>query len=245
MVRKLQSRDVDLGPNRSRVQGPLDHEAEPVTGSQSQGGGRTRRMSMKRSTLLAVCVAVAPFWSGLATACLVNNGSSEGGTPAGCSSAGTPCNLPPQGWSTSGSGIGIDDAFPNIGIHDAVFTGSSADPSPGILSQTLGTVAGQSYVLKFALLDESGFFLDTLNVALGGFQATIAGPAPGPLGYVSVSLTVPGADIFGKDVLSFQGETDPSNTAGLPWNLDDVTVDAVGIPEPPTAIMMMVALTSW
>src|SRR5271165_6385554 len=104
---------------------------------------------MRHRTLTALCIALAIGWGASAHANLVVNGGFEA-TP-----------LTTNGWSITGTGVGVDSTNPHTGLNDAVFTSFSNDPSPGTLSQTLNTIAGQNYNLTFFLLDSSGFFLDS------------------------------------------------------------------------------------
>src|ERR1700751_1344190 len=101
---------------------------------------------MSRTLLIALCLGLVAICSGRARADLVMNGGFETETPTGCSST---CTVPPPDWTVTGDGILIDTVFPNTGTYDAAFTALSTDTSPGVLSQTLATVAGQSYPLNF------------------------------------------------------------------------------------------------
>jgi len=185
---------------------------------------------MNRGALIAVCMAAATGWSAHAKADLVTNGGFEDSTPF-------------NGWTLSGSAIVLDTTFPNSGLNDAAFLETSDDPV-STLSQTLSTVAGQSYALSFALLDSTGFFLDTFTVTLGGFSETFSGSDVGPGAYNGETIVVPGADIAGNDVLSFQGIADISVNFANPsvWNLDDVSVEAPPVPEPSTVAPFAAAL---
>jgi hypothetical protein len=148
-------------------------------------------------------------------------------------------------WSVGGDGIAIDNVFPNTGCCDAAFSATTVDASPGVLSQTLSTSAGQAYTLSFALLDEAGFSGDSFTVQFGGFSATITGDMAAPPGdlpslYTAETFTVPGADIVsGSTVLAFKGLSDP--ISGINWNLDDASVTAVSTPEPSTWALLVVA----
>jgi hypothetical protein len=151
-------------------------------------------------------------------------------------------------WTVTGDGIAIDNAFPNTGCCDAVFTATTTDPDAGVLSQTLSTEAGKSYMLSFAVLDEAGFSGDAFTVQFGGFSTTITGDEAAPPGnlpslYTAETFTVPGADIVsGSTVLAFKGLSDP--ISGINWNLDDVSVTASAVPEPATWILLALAFVS-
>ncbi|MGH7012405.1 MAG: PEP-CTERM sorting domain-containing protein, partial [Caulobacteraceae bacterium] len=133
------------------------------------------------------------------------------------------------GWTVSGDGISIDSAFPNSGTYDAAFSATSTDPDPGVLSQTLPAILGQSYDLSFALMDEIGLATDSFTVDFDNFSDTITGDqAPGA--YTDFSFVVPGSDVTTLiSELSFTGTNDFAD-----WNLDDVSVSQVtsAIPEP-------------
>ena len=147
-------------------------------------------------------------------------------------------------WTVAGEGIAIDNAFPNIGCCDAVFTATTG-PDAGVLSQTLSTEAGKSYTLSFAVLDEAGFNGDTFIAQFGDFSATITGDeaaSPGnlPSLYTAMTFLVPAADIVGgATILSFKGLSDPG--LGVDWNLDDASVTAAAAPEPATWILLALA----
>ncbi len=150
------------------------------------------------------------------------------------------------GWTVTGDGIAIDTVFPNTGCCDAVFTATTTDPNPGMLSQAVATTPGQDYALGFALLDEAGFSGDAFTVDFGGFSTVITGDEAAPPGdlpsfYTAFAFTVPGADITSATTtLSFEGLSDP--TIGIDWNLDDIAVTAVSIPEPPITGLVLAAL---
>jgi hypothetical protein len=187
---------------------------------------------MPRSNRILVCLAfVAAMGGPAAGANLVLNPGFETGNFSD--------------WTVTGEGIAIDNAFPNTGCCDAVFTATTTDPDAGVLSQTLSTQVGKGYRLSFAVLDEAGFSGDTFTVEFGGFSATITADEAAPPGdlpsfYTAMTFIVPTADIVGgATVLSFNGLSDPS--LGIDWNLDDVTVTAAAVPEPATWILLALA----
>jgi hypothetical protein len=188
-------------------------------------------MTMRRSLLPLLIVLIASLGGSAADANLVLNPGFETGDFTD--------------WSLTGDGIAIDNAFPNTGCCDAVFTATTTDPDAGVLSQSLSTEAGKGYTLSFAVLDEAGFNGDAFTVQFGGFSTTITGDEAAPPGdlpslYTAESFTVPGADIVGgSTVLAFKGLNDP--LSGIDWNLDDVSVNAVATPEPSTWILLVVA----
>jgi len=174
-----------------------------------------------RSIYLILGLALLTGWSGAARANLIVNGGFETGS------------LSPA-WSVTGNGIAIDSAFPNSGSFDASFGAASTDPNPGVLSQTIATMPGQAYDLSFALLDESGVFLNTFTVTLGNFNTVITGDQSGG-SYVTFDFSIPGSDITALSTdLQFLGLNDFAA-----WNLDDVSLDAVtAVPEPTAAIIL-------
>jgi hypothetical protein len=140
-------------------------------------------------------------------------------------------------WTVTGNGISIDNAFPNSPCCDAAFGATSSDPNPGILSQTIATTPGMALLVNFNLLDEAGLFGDTFTLTLGNFSATITGDQAAFV-YTPFSFTVPGADITAlSSILSFQGSND---TAA--WNLDDVSVATIAVPEPSSGLILGFAL---
>jgi hypothetical protein len=150
------------------------------------------------------------------------------------------------GWTTSGNGLAIDSVFPDAGNFDASFSAFSSDPNPGVLSQSIATNAGQSYVLKFSLLDEAGFAGDLFNVSFGGLSQTITGDQAAPFLHGSLytleTFVVPAADIVGSStMLAFEGEITPGIASA--WNLDTVSiVPFTAVPETPTLFVLGMAL---
>ena len=109
-------------------------------------------------------------------------------------------------------------------------------------------MAGQSYDLSFALLDEAGFSGNCFIIQFGGFATTITGDMAAPPGdlpslYTALAFVVPGADITGDDtLLSFEGLNFPN--IGIDWNLDDVSATAAtsAVPEPSAASVFATVL---
>jgi hypothetical protein len=187
---------------------------------------------MPRRSLIPVWFALAAAISGPATAAnLVLNPGFETGDFTD--------------WTVTGDGVAIDNVFPNTGCCDAAFSATTVDATPGVLSQTLSTSAGQAYTLSFALLDEAGFSGALFTVQFGGFSVTITGDMAAPPGdlpslYTAETFAVPGADIVsGSTVLAFEGLSDP--ISGINWNLDDASVTAVATPELSTWALLVVA----
>jgi hypothetical protein len=159
---------------------------------------------------------------------LVTNGGFETENLDG---SGNPIS-PPPGWTITGDGISIDSSFSFTGTYDIAFGATASDPSPGKLSQSITTTPGQAYNLSFALVDEAGQSTDTFTVTLGGFSQTITGDQA-PFFYTTETFVVPGADITSVSTdLSFVGANGLAD-----WNLDDVSLTAVAIPEPPMMLL--------
>jgi hypothetical protein len=171
---------------------------------------------MRPSSLLALCLAVGGLAVQPARADLVVNGGFETGDFTG--------------WTISDPSIQIDSAFAADGNFDAAFTGSS-----GTLSQGLPTTPGLSYTLSFLVTDDTGYFLDTFHASFAGHSIDLTGDMAN-LVYVTEVLTVPGASVPANAVLSFQATSDP--LAGGVWHLDDVSVVAAAVPEPPVGMIL-------
>jgi hypothetical protein len=195
---------------------------------------------MFKLVLTFILMAVPALWGQAARADLITNGGFETGNFSG--------------WTVTGDGIQIDAVFPNTGTYDAAFGASSSDSSPGTLSQTITTVAGASYALNFALLDESGLGTDSFSVSFGGFLDPITGDNASPFLngstlYTAEDIALPGSDITAAStVLSFQG----LNDNGSDWNLDDVSLQctancgtSIPIPEPPGVPLILTAIAGW
>ena len=183
-------------------------------------------------TRLLICICASLGASGMARANLVLNPGfeTENAIPA----------IPPPNWSSNGgNGLTVDLSFANTGNYDVSFGAIPGDANPGILSQSIPTVAGTVYNLSFAVLDEAGGAGNTFRVTFGSFTATIAGDVSGGA-YVLENFVVPGAAITGANtVLSFRGLN-----AAAAWNLDDVSVNTAAIPEPGTASLLGSAMLS-
>lgn len=200
---------------------------------------------MSYRTLLVLCVAIGLMCGEHARADVVANGGFE---TESLDASNAPIS-PPPGWAISGDGVVIDTVFPNTGTYDVAFSASSNDPNAGTLSQAIGTTPGLAYILQFALLDEAGFSGDSFIVTFGTFSATITGDAAAPFGnltslFTAESFVVPGTDITGPNtLLVFQGLNDPAG--GIVWNLDDVSLTAASVAEPPGFWVLGTALFAW
>ena len=187
-----------------------------------------RSFLMCDTAIIVIGITLGGLFAGPAYAAnLVTNGGFETENLDGF---GNPVS-PPPGWTITGDGISIDSTFSFTGTYDIAFGATASDPSPGKLSQAITTTPGQAYNLSFALFDEVGQSTDTFTVTLGGFSQTITGNQA--TSYTTETFVVPGADITGASTaLGFVGINNIAD-----WNLDDVSVTAVAIPEPPMMLL--------
>jgi hypothetical protein len=188
-----------------------------------------RRYLMSDTAIIIIGMALGGLLAGSAHAAnLVTNGGFETENLGG---GGNPIS-PPPGWTITGDGISIDSTFSYTGTYDIAFGATSSDPSPGRLAQSIATTPGQAYNLSFALVDQVGQSSDTFTVMLGGFSQTLTGDQA-PFSYTIESFVIPGADITGISTsLGFVGINELAN-----WNLDDVSLTPVAMPEPPTVLL--------
>jgi hypothetical protein len=180
---------------------------------------------MSRGTLVILCILWAALWCSSARANLVNDPGFEADT------TGAAPNDPP--WTSSG--VVIDSAFPHSGNNDASM------PDGSTLSQTLSTLAGTDYTLDFWVMDEAGLPSDTFTASLGSTSVTLTGDQA-PVAYMEFTASVP--DPGAGATLSFSVSNVPQI---LNWNLDDISVDPVAVPEPSSVSLlggMMIAMVS-
>jgi hypothetical protein len=118
--------------------------------------------------------------------------------------------------------------------------GSIPTGAPGILSQDIGTSVGQSYILTFAVFDESGSPGDTLAIDFGAFTASITGDQV--QGSTTESFVIPAANITATlTTLTFTAENLLTN-----FNIDDVGLDVptASIPEPAGMMLVLGSLAA-
>ena len=124
------------------------------------------------------------------------------------------------------SGVGGDSLFAHTGDNYA-FLG--AQPGFGSLSQGLSTVVGQSYTLSFWLANDvtssiNGVGGNSFRVLFGGVQV----------------FALTNQSVFGYTQFTISNLVATSTTSALEfvyhhdndfWRLDDISVDAQGVPE--------------
>lgn len=173
-------------------------------------------MRGKLLTVSAITAALA-YAAPACGANLVTNGGFETGSLSG--------------WTISGnmSFFTVDNM-----AHSGSFAGRFGPAgSVGTLSQTLSTVAGQTYTISFWLEDDGGT-PSSFEAAFGGNEL-VALSNPNAFDYTlySYSLTASSA----STLLSFSFRQDPAY-----FHLDDVSVSPTGVPEPSTWAMMILGL---
>ena len=175
---------------------------------------------MRIQTLLAgaamALVASAAAVSASAAELVTNGGFETGDT---------------SGWTLTGNpGFSFVTA-PGHSGQFAYFNGAVG--SSGVLSQTLATVAGQSYDFSFWLQNDGGT-PNSFTASLGGVTLATFANAPG-FAYTLFSGSVVAASDNGT--LSFAFQQDPAY-----WRLDDVSLvsGAGGVPEPAAWGLMLI-----
>lgn len=190
---------------------------------------------MKRTNVIALLAGALLLSGGAAHASmnLVTNGSFELGS-FGLGSF--------QGWQlTAGDANTFVDSSGQTGTAYgqasdglwAAYFGSTADVGGATISQSLSTVAGQTYVLSFDLANDNGGVApsNAFAVSIGGVKVFDAADLPAQ-NYVHEQVTFTAS---GTSLLSISGSNDAS------WiELDNVAVAAV--PEPASAWMAVAGL---
>lgn len=136
-----------------------------------------------------------------------------------------------SGWTLSGNTgfTGVDNS-----AHSGNFAGYFGQVgSTGTLSQTLSTVAGQSYTISFWIEDDGGT-PSSFDASFGGNDLlALTNPDAFNYTFYSYSLTASSA----STLLSFTFRQDPSY-----FHLDDVSVAPAGVPEPATWAMLILGM---
>ena len=179
------------------------------------------KQTLARKIFCIAALSCAALWSANAVNLVADSGfeaSADGAGPHPFSASWT--NIDASGFS----GVGGDSLFAHTGNNYA-FLG--AKPGFGSLSQALTTMAGQSYSLSFWLANDITAGLPSGNsfrVLFGGVQV--------------FALTNQSA--FGYTQFTISNLVATSTTSALEfvynhnndfWRLDDISVDAQGVPE--------------
>ena len=135
------------------------------------------------------------------------------------------------GWTLSGnSGFTGVDNIAHSGSYGGFF---GQVGSTGTLSQTLGTVSGQTYTISFWLEDDGGT-PSSFDASFGSSDLlALTNPDAFNYTFYSYSLTASSA----STLLSFTFRQDPAY-----FHLDDISVAPAGVPEPATWAMMILGL---
>ncbi len=180
--------------------------------------------TLARKIFCIAALSCAALWSASAVNLVADPGfeaSGDGPGPHPFSASWT--NIDASGFS----GVGGDSLFAHTGNNYA-FLGAS--PGTGSLSQALTTVAGQSYTLSFWLANDVTSSLDggvvgnSFRVLFGGVQvfALTNQSAFGYTQFTISNLVATGA----TSALEFVYNHDTDF-----WRLDDISVEAQGVPE--------------
>ena len=137
-----------------------------------------------------------------------------------------------SGWSLTGNtGFSGVTTSPVHSGQFAFFDGAVG--SLGTLSQTVATIAGQSYNFSFWLQSDGGT-PNTFTASLGGVALTAALVNSGSFSFTQFSGTIVAAS--NNATLSFGFRDDPGF-----WELDDVSLTngIAGVPEPASWALML------
>lgn len=135
------------------------------------------------------------------------------------------------GWTASGN-TGYSTVL-NESVHSGVAAyRNGAVGSPGFLSQTVATIAGQSYNYSFWLQNDGGN-PNAFSASLGGVVLTALSDAAS-FGFTHFSGTIVAASNNAAYTFSFR--QDPNY-----WRLDDVSLTSAvgGVPEPASWALMI------
>jgi len=150
---------------------------------------------------------------------------------------------PPTDWTVGGGGnAGVESSDPHSGLNDAFLTNDlDTGLIPSTLSQTIsGLVIGDQYTVDFFLdadAETRGDPTATFDAALGD-QDLIGGPIDADalaIGYNEFPDTLT-ADATSAELLF------TANSSNGDFYLDDVSISAVGVPEPISALVFASAI---
>ena len=149
---------------------------------------------------------------------LVTNGSFESGNFSGFTQTG----------NTGHTGIAAFNV--TAGAHSAYF---GAVGSPGGISQSLATTAGQDYRISFDLLNQGG--TPSFYQILFGTNVLFTATNPASFGFTNFSTTATATGA--STTLAFSFRNDPAF-----FYLDNISVTAIraAVPEPATWAMMLI-----
>ena len=131
------------------------------------------------------------------------------------------------GWTTSGVGASVVGTFQFQPPHSGSF---QAQLTTGSITQTLVTMATQSYTISFWLASPSGALGDSFAVKWGG--STIFTEPAQPLGYTEFTFTETASSA--STALQFLGIGSSTN-----WLLDDVSVEVATVPDGGTTVSLL------
>ena len=180
--------------------------------------------SLARKIFCIAALSCTALWSASAVNLVADSGfeaSADGPGPHPFSASWTNID------ASDFSGVGGDSINAHTGNNYA-FLGAS--PGFGSLSQALTTIAGQSYTLSFWLANDvtsaltGGSLGNSFRVLFGGVQV-FALTNQGTFGYTQFTISNLVA-ASGTTALEFVSNHDTDF-----WRLDDISVDAQGVPE--------------
>ena len=178
-------------------------------------------IKMKQALLGAVVFSLCAVAS---AADLVTNGGFETGNFSGWTNGGNTgfTGVESQGFSAGAASGTYFAFFGPVG-------------SQGTLSQSLATVAGQTYTLSFDLADSRVAANETFAVSYNGVTLdSFAGGNPSAPGYDHYQFTFTGVD---AGTLQFDFRNDPDY-----YLLDNVSVTTSAVPEPASNLLMLAGL---